>query len=205
MIKKEGQEVEYDTYWKSIIKGLSLLVSCKTLAMDVSRLLFDSIWQYRENEEGEEKEVLKRLRIISHLLSRIRFIATPSNISRARYVREKLEVYIKAIDLPEIINNIEKDYDELNKAIHSSIESKTNERILCLTFLMVPLTIVATVGTVILVFIEDDCKNYFFGTILTIGIAIFIFLIFLYYFLEKGKKISRLFKRFQKFISAYKL
>lgn len=149
-INKEGQPVEYDTYWKSIIKGFSLLVSCKTLAMDISRHLFDCIRQHRHKTERTEK-ILKRLDIISHLLSRTRFIATPSNISRARYVREKLEAYIEAIGLHEIVSNIEKDYDELDKAIHASIESKRNNLILLLTFLLVPATILTAIGTVIMV------------------------------------------------------
>lgn len=143
MINKEGQKVAYDTYWRSIIKGVSLLVSCKTLAMDISRHLFDYIRWHRNNPGPEETDkILKRLNIISHLLSRARFIATPSNISRARYIREKLEAYIKAIGLPEIINNIEKDYDELNKAIHASIELKINSKILWLTVFMAVLTFV---------------------------------------------------------------
>lgn len=146
MINKEGQEVEYDIYWKSIIKGISLLVSCKTLAMDISRTLFECIRKYRD-EPKAAGEILDTLKIISHLLSRARFIATPSNISRARYIREKFEVYIKASGLSEIINNIEKDYDELNEAIHASMGLK-------LTRDLVPLAFFTLLGTVILVFLE---------------------------------------------------
>ncbi len=47
-IDKEGSKVTYDNYWKYIIKSFSLLVSCKTLAMDISRNLFECIRQHRD-------------------------------------------------------------------------------------------------------------------------------------------------------------
>lgn len=205
-INKEGHKVKYDEYWKSIIKGFSLLVSCKTLAMDISRQLFDCIQQHR-NKPKEAEKILKRLNIISHLLSRVRFIATPSNISRARYVREKLEVYIKAIGLPEIINNIEKDYDELNKAIHASIESKRTEQIKNLTFLLVPLTFVTVFGTLILALIELDRFNDIVCIINTIKnnwfLICFAFLVSLFSILILGIFLLKVFSKFIKEISKF--
>jgi len=152
-INMEGQEVEYDKYWKSIIKGFSLLLGCKTLAQDIGRILFDCIGCHR-NKVKNAKEIQEKLNIVSHMLSRTRFTVTPSNISRARYVREKLEAYIKVTGLSEIIQNIGKDYDDLYEAIHFTIESKRTEQIRRLTVYLVPLAFSTLVGTAMLVFNE---------------------------------------------------
>lgn len=157
-IDMEGQEIKYDKYWASIIKGFSLLLGCKTLAQDVGRILLDCICQHR-NKLKDVKEIQETLNTVSHLLSRTRFTVTPSNISRAKYVREKFEAYIEATGLSEIINNIEKDYDELDKAIHASIEIKGTKAIHWLTFSLVVLTIPITIGTAILVRGEVCVQN----------------------------------------------
>lgn len=193
-IDMEGQEIKYDKYWASIIKGFSLLLGCKTLAQDIGRLLLDCIWQHR-NKLKDVKEIQETLNTVSHLLSRTRFTATPSNISRAKYVREKFEAYIEATGLSEIIKNIGDDYDELHAAIHSSIEIKGTKAINWLTFFLVVLTIPITIGTAVLVRGEvcvQNIKKYAVeGIVITLCIVLLWGICFLFRKIWKQWRLKR--------------
>jgi hypothetical protein len=173
-----GENTEYDRYWENIIKGFSLLLECKTLAQIVDRLLYECMWQFRNGKRIEKAQEV--LRVISNLLSRTRLTATPSNIARATYVRDKFEEFRKVVGLPGIIDNVEKDYQEINEAVRSSIDSKTTEALLKLTFLLIPLTFLIAVGTISL-FYNDEVKggrigllNILFSDKTLIATAIFI-------------------------------
>ena len=148
-----GSETEYNRYWENIIKGFSLLLECKTLAQIISRLLYECMLNHR-NKEKNIKEIQNELSVISNLLSRTRLTATPSNIARATYVRDKFDEFQKVIGLPGIIDNVEKDYQEINEVVSSSIDSESTDVIRKLTFLLVPLTILIVIGTIILIQIE---------------------------------------------------
>jgi len=142
-------------YWRCIIKGFSLLLGCKTMAEIMVRLLLECIWNYRHNKI-DIKEVQRELIVISNLLSRTRLTTTSSNIARATFVRDTYDEYIKAIGLSQILNNIEKDYSEINEGVISSIEGQRSDSIKTLTSWLIPLTLPITVGTIMLVMYESD-------------------------------------------------
>jgi len=161
-----GQPIDYNDYWKCIIKGFSLMIECKTLAMIIGRLLYDCAWHHRnqgkdgikrsENGQGDNQkevkfkikdieDIRKELSVISNLLSRTRMTATPSNIARATYFRDKLEAFTKALGLQEIIKNIEEDYDNVNRSISSSIDARRNEIIQGMTIILIGLGLIPVI------------------------------------------------------------
>jgi len=59
-----GDEIEYDRYWKSIIRGFTLLLNCKTLLQITGRLLFECMYDEKKKKKDLDRiEDLKRYRM----------------------------------------------------------------------------------------------------------------------------------------------
>jgi len=162
-----GQKTKLDNYWKSIIRGFSLIIECKTFAQITSRLIYELMWQHKNlNEDKKEisnddslklegiEDIHNYLNVISSFIARIRLTAESSNISRSTNAREKFEEFEKVIGIPGIVENIEKDYDDISTSVRTSVDNETNKKIVMLTDILVPLTVVIAIGTLILILLE---------------------------------------------------
>jgi hypothetical protein len=157
-INVSGVDIDYNDYWRGIIKGMSFLSGHKTSSQIIERTILECIADYRtidERKEGNEdidiKHIGKKMSIVSNLLSRSRLAINPSRIARSANARDKYERFIKTIGLREIVINIEGNFSVLDNAITQYTDFQSQDVLKRMAFLAIPLAIIIALGTIILI------------------------------------------------------
>lgn len=159
-----GKELDYDDYWKCIIKGLNFLTGGKTFVQVIHRMLIECTQQYRNlrvekklNKKEEKIEVNNiecKISIISNLLSKARIDLSPSMIARAYYARGKFERFIEVTGLATLLKTLETSFNELNGAITNYADTRRQRILNKLNKLSIVFATVMSVVTILLVAIE---------------------------------------------------